>query len=257
METRFEELKRYVRFTADDARLLAAFRPLVAPHFERIAQEFYERIREHEDAHAVFADEAQIARLQRSLVRWMGRLFSGTYDEAYFEETAEIGRVHVRVGLPQRYMFTAMALLGVALTRIVDEQAGPKALPLRDTITRLLDLELAIMLETYRENVAERLRKKDELENQALTRSLARAEQRYVNAVELARVLIVGVDREGCIRLFNREAERVTGFEREEVLGAPFVETLLPEAMVSSHGRQILEVAAGLQAAVEIPDGLV
>jgi len=257
METRFEELKRYVRLTAEDARLLGAFRPLAAPHFERITREFYERIREHEEAHAVFADEAQIGRLQRSLVRWMERFFSGTYDEAYFQETAKIGRVHVRVGLPQRYMFTAMALIRVALTRIADDQAGPGALVVRDAITRLLDLELAIMLETYRENVVARLRKKDELENQALTRSLARAEQRYVNAVELARVLIVGVDREGRIRLFNREAERVTGFERDEVLGAPFVESLLPEAMMSTHGAQIRQVAAGLRAAAEIPDGMV
>src|SRR5688572_7943810 len=127
METLFEELKRYVRLTPDDARLLMEFRPLAAPHFERITQDFYERIREHEEAHAVFTGEAQIARLQRSLVRWMERLLSGTYDDAYLEETAKIGRVHVKVGLPQRYMFTAMALIRVALTRIADEEAGAKA----------------------------------------------------------------------------------------------------------------------------------
>ena len=257
METRFEELKRYVRLTADDARLLAEFRPLASPRFERIAQDFYERIREHEEAHAVFTDEAQIARLQRSLVRWMERVLSGTYDEAYFEETAKIGRVHVKVGLPQRYMFTAMALIRVALTRIADESGGPQALPIRDALTRLLDLELAIMLETYRENFVARLLKKDELENQMLTRSLARTEHRYVNAVELARVLIVGVDRAGCIRLFNREAERVTGFARDEVLGAPFVATLLPEEMLGAHGSTVREVAAGRRASDEIPNGLV
>ncbi len=256
METRFEELKRYVRLTADDARLLAEFRPLAAPHFKRITQDFYERIREHEEAHAVFTGEEQIARLQRSLVRWMDRLLSGTYDEAYFEETAKIGRVHVNVGLPQRYMFTAMALIRVALMRIVDGEAGPKAPQIRDALTRLLDLELATMLETYRENLVERLRKKDELENQDLRRSLARTE-RYVNAVELAHVLIVGVDCEGSIRLFNREAERVTGFARDEVLGAPFVKTLFPDEVLGAHGGQVREVAAGRRAADEIRDGLI
>src|SRR6476660_3180351 len=52
-ETRFDELKRYVRFDEADAKALLALRPLAAPHFVRIAREFYERIREHEAAHAV------------------------------------------------------------------------------------------------------------------------------------------------------------------------------------------------------------
>ena len=36
-ETRFEELKRYVAFAAEDAALLRAFRDVAAPHFARIA----------------------------------------------------------------------------------------------------------------------------------------------------------------------------------------------------------------------------
>ncbi len=256
VESRFDELKRYVRLSADDARILAGFRALAAPHFERITQEFYERIREHEEAHAVFTGEAQIARLQRSLVRWMDRLLSGSYNDAYYEETAKIGRVHVRVGLPQRYMFTAMALIRVALTRIADQEDPAGAPAIREALTRLIDLELAIMLETYRENVVARLRRKDELENQALTRSLARS-VRYVNAVELARVVIVGVDRAGAIRLFNREAESVSGFERDEVLGAPFAATLLPEEMLEAHGARVNDVAAGHTTSLEIADGLI
>ena len=62
----------------------------------------------------------------------MDRVFSGTYDEAYFERDATIGRVHVRVGLPQRYMFTAMALIRVALERIADEALGDAATPTRE-----------------------------------------------------------------------------------------------------------------------------
>ena len=60
---------------------------------------------------AGFTGEAQIIRRQSSLVRWMERVCSAPHDEAYFLETAKIGRIHVRIGLPQRYMFTAMALI--------------------------------------------------------------------------------------------------------------------------------------------------
>src|SRR4051812_29922762 len=113
-ETRLQELKRYVRFDEGDARLLLAFRELAEPEFPRIAQEFYDRIREHTEAHDVFTGEEQIQRLQRSLVAWMKRVCGGRYDEDYHQQTSIIGRVHVKIGLPQRYMFTAMALIRVA-----------------------------------------------------------------------------------------------------------------------------------------------
>jgi signal transduction histidine kinase len=224
-ETRFSEMKRYVEFSAEDAALLAGFRATAAPHFERITQEFYDRIRLHEDAHAVFTGEAQIARLQRSLVRWLGRVFGGTYDEAYFADTTAIGRVHVKVGLPQRYMFTAMALIRLSLIAIA-EASGPDGTRISRAICRLLDLELAIMLESYRDDSISRIQHVERLEKEALGRDLAKTQHRYVNAVELARVLIVGLDEAGVVRLFNREAERVTGFGRDEVLGTDLLTTL-------------------------------
>ena len=224
-ETRFEELKRYVDFSRGDADLLRSFHCVAAPHFDRIAQEFYDRIRHHEDAHAVFTGEAQIARLQQALVLWMERLFGGIYDEAYFAGISKIGRVHVKVGLPQRYMFTAMALIRTSLTQIA-ESHQPNGPGIASAISRLLDLELAIMVESYREDFIARIQRIERMEQKALGASLARTEQRYFNAVEVPRVLIVGLDANGLIRLFNREAERVTGFARDEVLGTALVESL-------------------------------
>src|SRR5664279_4054816 len=156
-ETRFQELKRYVRFGDRDAELLLAFRERAAPEFPRIAQEFYDRIREHSDAHDVFTGEEQIQRLQRSLVLWLARICGGVYDEQYAEQTAQIGRVHVRIGLPQRYMLTAMALIRVALLRICDRELGENAAPTREALIRILDVELAIMLETYKDSFVERI----------------------------------------------------------------------------------------------------
>jgi truncated hemoglobin YjbI len=182
-ETRFDELKRYVRFADADAEALLAFRPIAAPHFTRIAREFYERIREHQEAHDVFSGEEQIERLQRSMVRWMDRLLSGVYDEAYREQTLAIGRMHVRVGLPQRYMFTAMALIRVAFEEVAANELGDAAPKTRTALTRLLDMELAIMVESYREDLAEKARRRDEVEAQSLRTDLARALRLYEAAI--------------------------------------------------------------------------
>jgi PAS domain S-box-containing protein len=222
-ETRFQELKRYVRFDARDAQLLAAFRVHAEPEFPRIAREFYDRIREHADAHEVFTGEEQIVRLQHSLVAWLSRVCSGNYDEAYHEQTSRIGRIHVKIGLQQRYMLTAMALIRLSLLRIADRALGADAGPTREALIRILDLELAVMLETYKDSYIERIRAVELQERLDLGQALARAEQRYVNAVELAKVMIIGLERDGKILLFNREAERLTGFARDEMLGKPFV----------------------------------
>jgi PAS domain S-box-containing protein len=225
-ETRFQELKRYVRFEARDAELLLAFRSLAAPDFPRLVREFYERIREHAEAHEVFADQEQIQRLQLSLIAWLARVFGGVYDEKYYEQTSQIGRIHARIGLPQRYMLSAMALIRVALLRIAEGDTNEHAAATREAVSRILDLELAIMLETYEDSFIERIRQVERERTLELGDALARAERRCVNAVELASVLIVGLDREGRIQLFNREAERVTGFERDEVIGELFLSVL-------------------------------
>ena len=231
-ETRFDELKRYVGFSPTDADALHSFAAVLAPHFPRVAAEFYERVRHHEEAHAVFTGEAQIARLQRSLIQWLHRLFAGPYDEAYYASTAQIGRVHVKVGLPQRYMFTAMAMVRSALIRVLEahprDDQGDSVHPsaAADALSRLLDLELAIMLETYRDDFVARLQHAERVEREALGASLARAEHRYVNAVELAHVVMVGLDAVGAVRLWNHEVERVTGLPRDEVLGRDLVACL-------------------------------
>src|SRR6185369_6085382 len=254
-ETRFQELKRYVRFDGRDAELLARFRERAEPEFPRIALEFYDRIREHSDAHEVFTGEEQILRLQRSLVAWLSRVCSGVYDEAYYEHTAQIGRVHVKIGLPQRYMLTAMALIRVALLRIADRELGSDAARTREAVIRILDLELAIMLETYKDSFVERIRAVERQERLDLGSALARAEHRYVNAVEHASVIIVGLDRSGAILLFNREAERVTGFARDEVLGRPFLTVMGPDDPDGLLARRLDEALAG-RSQPEVSEGL-
>lgn len=242
------ELLRYIPFTSNDTELLRAFRPHAAPHFERIATEFYDRIREHEGANEVRTNDEQIVRLQQSLIRWMEWLCTGPHDEAYYAETSKIGREHVQIGLAQRYMFGAMTVIRTSLARIVDETMGDRASACREALHRALDLDLAVMLESYRDNHVARLRQRDRFERAEVDQALRRTVHRYMTAMELARVMVIGVDRLGNVRLFNREAERVTGQCREEVLDKPFIEVLVAEPLREEQGnlmRAILDVREG------------
>ncbi|MGV3624883.1 MAG: protoglobin domain-containing protein, partial [Archangium sp.] len=51
----FEDLKRYVGFTAHDEEVLRASFPRLEPHFADIADTFYARVLEHPEAAAALA----------------------------------------------------------------------------------------------------------------------------------------------------------------------------------------------------------
>jgi signal transduction histidine kinase len=156
-ETVFEELKRYVRFGDEDGAALRALHAAAAPHFDAIAQTFYDRILSHEEAKkALVGGESQVGQLKYTLVAWMDTLLSGPWDEAYWQRRYAIGRVHVRIGLPQHYMFGAMNVIRAELARIgwARFHANPDELErVRTALGKILDLELAIMLTTYRDDL--------------------------------------------------------------------------------------------------------
>jgi PAS domain S-box-containing protein len=256
-ETLFAEMKRYVRFTEADEQALSALLPTLAPHLDRIAIQFYERIREHERAHEILVDEAQVERLKLSLVAWLRRLCAGPHDERYYEETAKIGRIHVRVGLPLHYMLTAMALIRLELLSLAEAELGTDASrSARDALNRAIDLELGIMLNSYRDDYVARVQRTARLEREQVGRTLARTEHRYQHAVELARALFVGLDAHATVRLYNREAENVTGFDRTEVLGTSF-DALLPEGLREEHGSLVARAARGHATAPEVLESAV
>ena len=161
-ETLFEEMKRYVEFTPDDADALARVRDLVQPHYARICDQFYERIRAHPAAEAVFSGPDQVERLKQTLKLWMDRLLAGPHDEEYFRLRSRIGRTHVRVGLKQIYMFTAMNVIRLSLGSVVREGLErDEALRGRVTLAlnKILDIELGIMLESYREDFVSQIQR--------------------------------------------------------------------------------------------------
>jgi signal transduction histidine kinase len=157
MESFREKVNAYVGFDESATAALREAHPLVAPHFPAIIDDFYATIEAHPDARAAISGgAAQIARLKQSLLRWIDELFRGPHDDAYFERRARIGRVHVRIDLPQVYMLTAMDRIRLRSVDVLRDAPGVDPAALRRMLAALhmiLDIELAIMLETYRDDL--------------------------------------------------------------------------------------------------------
>jgi signal transduction histidine kinase len=151
----FYDLKDYVGFDAEDEAALRRLHPVAAPHFASIANEFYQRILEREAWRKVLTQgESSVGRLKTTLAAWMDKLLSGPWDDAYYDLRCRIGRVHVRIGMPQHFMFGSMNVVRRGLQAVIDEHVPPaEQAAARRAMNKILDLELGIMLHTYREDL--------------------------------------------------------------------------------------------------------
>ncbi|HEY6104920.1 MAG TPA: protoglobin domain-containing protein [Anaeromyxobacteraceae bacterium] len=155
-ENVFEELKRYVDWGPGDERALRDLHAVAAQSFEAIAGAFYDRILGHDGARRALGGESRVGQLKVTLGFWLDQLLKGPWDEEYYLARCRIGRVHLRIDLPQHYMFGAMNVIRRELNQIIDRHYldRPEALAAARRATgKILDLELAVMLETYREDL--------------------------------------------------------------------------------------------------------
>lgn len=152
-ENQWEEMKEYVGFTDEDAAALTRLRPRVEPHLGELTDNFYATIERFPGARAIIEDDAQVERLKGTLRRWVTELLTGPYDATYWSRRKRIGEVHVRVGLPERYVFTAMNLIRTDLCRVARQERGDEELHWQIclAIHRITDLELAAMSAAFHE----------------------------------------------------------------------------------------------------------
>jgi signal transduction histidine kinase/DNA-binding NarL/FixJ family response regulator len=152
-ETFFEEMKRYVGFSDEDARLLQSLGSRLEPYLPAMSERFYDQITQHPEAGKVFTGgQEQIARLKRTLQGWARRLFLGPFDEDYAAERYRIGVRHVLIGLPQRYMISAMGVVRIHLQECLGEILRPEPARLEATrlaLDKILNLDLNMMCESY------------------------------------------------------------------------------------------------------------
>lgn len=167
MATFLEDAKRYIGFTEADSEALKALFPHLKPYIPEVINHFYECVQAEPGALAVIqGGESQVERLKCTLREWLASGMIGPHGEAFYERRARIGRMHVHIGLPQVYMITATNVMRRDLRHLIQKIYAddfPTRRAAGDAMDRLLDLELAIMLHTYREDSEQRLSRQTRL----------------------------------------------------------------------------------------------
>jgi PAS domain S-box-containing protein len=222
------ELRSYVGLTEEDAALLARFRPVAQPSFDAIADEFYAVVRMHTGAFAVLQDEAQARRLHASLKVWLRELLGGVYDAAHVARLERIGEVHVRVGLEIRYMVGAMSRVRASLQRIATTELAEPVASAKTLIAlaRVCDLDLAIMLESYKNDLVGRVERAQAHERASIHSQLDARMRLLEDVQQAADVVLLGLDSHGRVVIANPKAEQLAGYSRAELAGLDIFELL-------------------------------
>ena len=165
METFIEEMKRYLGVTEEDEALMRKLGPRMEKYLPELSERFYAQIPLHPNAHRVFTGgDAQISHLKLTLQNWTRGLFRGVYNEDYAAERYQIGFRHVRIGLEQRYVISAMGIVRSFLNDclLFEFPASDQRMRYSHALGKVLDLDLNLMCESYMHATLENLRSVNE-----------------------------------------------------------------------------------------------
>ena len=153
MDDPYHKNERLGFFGLDEAAAvrLRACQPALMAAVPEILDDFYRYIKGWPQIWPLIGSDERAAKEKVNRLRHWDRLFSGKFDDDYFEQSRRIGKAHEKIGLEPRWYTGGYAiLLSRVLAVLVDRnKRKPDNLKAEiDVVTRavLLDIELAITM---------------------------------------------------------------------------------------------------------------
>ena len=137
----------------DDTRnALAEFRPTVEKKIDDILESFYQHLHQTPAVAHLFDEHSEAHARKHQRRHWLENVFSGRFDDQYFQEAVKIGNAHRRIGLEPTwyiggYAFVLCRLLGLAVQQY--RYKADRLTVALGAIIRSFALDLELSLESY------------------------------------------------------------------------------------------------------------
>ena len=147
----FRDIKHDYRFTGEDEQRLVQMRQLMEEHGEEIMTTLHLWIMGTKGASQFFTDESRQNHVFSAQKVWFGELFSGTYDNRFYEKLIRIGSTHVKHNVDAHYMNRAVNLVKNACIGIIqkNEENTVEATNKIITVGKILDISLDVITTSY------------------------------------------------------------------------------------------------------------
>ena len=145
------EIKQNYRFTPEDEKRLEGLRPLMEEHVDEVMSTLSLWIMGTKGAAKYFTDESRKRHVFGAQREWFLELFSGNYDNRYYEKLIRIGATHVKQSVDAHYMNRAVNLVKNACIGIVQKIEEEKAEATNKIISigKILDISLDVITTSY------------------------------------------------------------------------------------------------------------
>lgn len=196
------KLKEQYRFTDEDAQRLRDLLPVAEQFLDGLSGYFMEYLTSVPEAEHIIKSHTTRDRLEAFHRQWFRTLFQGEYDEVYLRSLKRIGQAHVRVGLPVHYVNAAMNHVRHAIQHMIHDTFPDREQRrmYRESADKILDMNLAVMTSSYRE---EEMRKV--FVSRSLESGLIKLSERFTYGLNLILVLALAGVSIGVIGLFIKD----------------------------------------------------
>ena len=145
--------------THQDLARIQAFASMVEPRMDEMVDEWYDWLKTQPEYDQYFSEEDTLKRVQGQQQGYWQMFMSGSVDEAYVEKRRRVGEAHARIGLPLNTYFAGMnrfldCFRHIAMSSEMDEE---ERLATQHSVSKLLHLDTAIVVDTYNTMVEETL----------------------------------------------------------------------------------------------------
>ncbi|MDA8423649.1 MAG: protoglobin domain-containing protein [Nitrospiraceae bacterium] len=147
----FRDIKHDYRFTSEDEERLAKLRPLMEEQADEIMGTLSLWIMGTKGAAQFFTEESRKKHVFGAQREWFLELFSGVYDNRYYEKLIRIGATHVKHKVDTHYMNRAVNLVKNACIGILQKLEEDKAEATNKIISvgKILDISLDVITSSY------------------------------------------------------------------------------------------------------------
>ena len=147
----FKEIKHDYHFTEDDEKRLAALRPLMEEHADEIMSTLNLWFIGTKGASTFFTAETLKAHVFNTQRMWFAKIFSGTYDNRFYEQLIKIGSAHVRRNVDVHYLQRAANIIRNSCTGILSKVEVPVEEIASNIISvgKIIEISMSVIVSAY------------------------------------------------------------------------------------------------------------
>jgi rsbT co-antagonist protein RsbR len=153
------DLLAQYRIGDEDLARVQRFGTVALPRMEDMVDRWYEWLQGQPEYHHFFPDEETLTRVRRLQDHYWQLFMAAAIDDNYIDRRRRVGEMHARIGLSLNTYFAGMNMFMELFNEVVEKSDldHEESRRVAESVTKLLHLDTAIVVETYNELVEKTL----------------------------------------------------------------------------------------------------